>query len=138
VLFIGSSIAQRQSCGYAVPFFDFKAHRTRLLTWAQKKEELDCKATEGATREESGLVEGLKRYWNTKNLRSLDGLEGLTVAPYTSDPFPVKDLSYKPDNETVKKGRLGSHIMGMHGVEHLLVGFSLGVIVASVWMRMSQ
>ncbi|KAJ7242683.1 hypothetical protein C8J57DRAFT_1084187, partial [Mycena rebaudengoi] len=24
------------SCGYAVPFFDFKSHRTRLLAWAAK------------------------------------------------------------------------------------------------------
>ncbi|KAJ6551843.1 hypothetical protein B0H19DRAFT_1159149 [Mycena capillaripes] len=123
------------SCGYAVPFFDFKAHRTRLLTWAMKKEELDVTNGNGDV-QKSGLVEGLKRYWNTKNLKSLDGLTGMKVAPYTSEPFPVKNISYKPDNESEKKGHL-SPIIGLGGV-NLLVGFSLGVIVTSVYVRMSR
>ncbi|KAF8217998.1 hypothetical protein K438DRAFT_1914181 [Mycena galopus ATCC 62051] len=114
------------SCGYAVPFFGFKSHRTRLLTWAQKKEELDT--ADGSV---SGLVDGLKRYWNTKNMKSLDGLAGLTVAPYTSENFAVKNVTYKADNEKTSRNRdwwatdLGSG--------SLLVGFSLGVLVTVVF-----
>ncbi|KAJ7244549.1 hypothetical protein C8J57DRAFT_1039862, partial [Mycena rebaudengoi] len=76
------------SCGYAVPFFDFKSHRMRLLAWAGKKEEKDIAAAGDSEDHVSGFVDGLKRCWNTKNTKSLDGLTGLTVAPYTSDTFP--------------------------------------------------
>ncbi|KAJ7248716.1 hypothetical protein C8J57DRAFT_1139658, partial [Mycena rebaudengoi] len=68
------------SCGYAVPFFDFKSHCTRLLAWAAKKEEKDIAAAGDSEEHVSGLVDGLKRYWNTKNTKSLGGLTGLTVA----------------------------------------------------------
>ncbi|KAJ7653089.1 hypothetical protein DFH06DRAFT_994559 [Mycena polygramma] len=119
------------SCGYAVPFFDFKAHRTRLLTWAMKKEDLDV----NNTAKDSGLVDGLKRYWNTKNTKSLDGLTGLKIAPYTSDSFPVKDFTYRPDNES-EKTRFQSPITAAGGM-NLLVGFSLGILAASVYVRLT-
>ncbi|KAJ6629376.1 hypothetical protein B0H10DRAFT_1363283 [Mycena sp. CBHHK59/15] len=113
------------SCGYAVPFFDFKAHRTRLLTWAAKKESLDNDGDEGA----AALVDGLKRYWNTKNLKSLDGLTGLTTAPFTSETFQPTQSIYKPDNEKTGK-RLGDM--------NLLVGFSIGILAASLYVRLSR
>ncbi|KAJ7143790.1 hypothetical protein C8R44DRAFT_827369 [Mycena epipterygia] len=116
------------SCGYAVPFFDFKAHRTRLLSWAVKKESLDVEGSE-----DSGFVDGLKRYWNTKNMRSLDGLAGLMIAPFTTETFPVQNASYKPDNE-----KTGSRSAEVIGGMNLLVGFSMGVLFASVYMRMSR
>ncbi|KAJ6494070.1 hypothetical protein C8R47DRAFT_397492 [Mycena vitilis] len=119
------------SCGYAVPFFDFKAHRTRLLTWAMKKEDLDV----NNTAKDSGLVDGLKRYWNTKNTKSLDGLTGLKIAPYSSDSFPAKDLTYKADNES-EKTRF--HSTSTIGGVNLVVGFSLGVLAASVYVRLTQ
>jgi hypothetical protein len=45
------------SCGYAVPFMDFKAERPGLVNWAQTKGE-----------------DGLRVYRAEKNVRSLDGL----------------------------------------------------------------
>ncbi|KAJ7265793.1 hypothetical protein C8J57DRAFT_1718344 [Mycena rebaudengoi] len=51
------------SCGYAVPFFDFKSHRTRLLAWAAKKEEKDIAAAGDSEDHVSGFVDGLKRCW---------------------------------------------------------------------------
>ncbi|KAJ7291614.1 hypothetical protein C8J57DRAFT_1458400 [Mycena rebaudengoi] len=109
----------------AVPFFDFKSHRTRPLAWAAKKEEKDIAA--GDWKEHvSGLVDGL----------SLDSLTGLTVAPYTSDTFPVKDINYKPDNETTKS-RYRFLTMNSKGGMNLGVGFSLGVLATSVYMWMS-
>ncbi|KAF7368769.1 Pyridoxamine phosphate oxidase [Mycena venus] len=123
------------SCGYAVPFFDFKSHRTRLLTWAAKKEEKDITAAGDSDEHVSGLVDGLKRYWNTKNIKSLDGLTGLTVAPYTSDTFPVKNINYKPDNEATSS-RYKFLTMNGAGGMNLVVGFSLGVLATSVYMRM--
>lgn len=46
------------SCGFAVPFMDFKEERTELKSWAEKKGE-----------------ERLKKYWKEKNTLSIDNLE---------------------------------------------------------------
>lgn len=44
------------SCGMAVPFFDYVKERQQLKDWAIKKGD-----------------KGLKEYWQTKNLQSIDG-----------------------------------------------------------------
>jgi len=46
------------SCGFAVPFMDFKEERTTLNTWAEKQGE-----------------ENIKAYWKNKNTVSIDGFE---------------------------------------------------------------
>lgn len=46
------------SCGFAVPFMDFKEERQNLNSWSIKQGE-----------------EGIKNYWQEKNTRSLDGFE---------------------------------------------------------------
>ena len=46
------------SCGYGVPYMEFKAHRTRLAEWAQAKTD-----------------EELWDYWEKKNQKSIDGFE---------------------------------------------------------------
>ena len=46
------------SCGYAVPFYDFKASRNRLVEWSENKGEEDITA-----------------YWKEKNSTSIDGFE---------------------------------------------------------------
>ncbi|KAJ6555199.1 hypothetical protein DFH09DRAFT_1165762 [Mycena vulgaris] len=114
------------SCGYAVPFFDFKAHRTRLLTWAAKKESIDVV-------EADPQGSGLLAYWNKSNLKSLDGLTGMTIAPFKTPTFPVKSNSYKADDE-----KTSSRSMEAVSPVNLLVGFSLGLFVASMYMRMSR
>ena len=45
------------SCGFGVPLFEFKEHRSELLQWAERKGE-----------------DGLADYRDKKNARSLDGL----------------------------------------------------------------
>lgn len=44
------------SCGYAVPFFDYRSERDTLSTWAEGKG-----------------TEGIRDYWQTRNTTSLDG-----------------------------------------------------------------
>jgi hypothetical protein len=44
------------SCGYAVPFFDYRQDRVALTRWAEKKGEA-----------------GVTEYWADNNQRSLDG-----------------------------------------------------------------
>lgn len=46
------------SCGFAVPLMDFKEERTILTNWAVKQGE-----------------EGIKKYWEEKNMKSIDGFE---------------------------------------------------------------
>ncbi|GAB1856002.1 pyridoxamine 5'-phosphate oxidase family protein [Flavobacteriaceae bacterium MHTCC 0001] len=46
------------SCGYAVPFMDFKEERQQLNNWAAKQGK-----------------ERIKNYWKEKNTKSIDGLE---------------------------------------------------------------
>ncbi len=48
------------SCGYAVPLYEFQEQRTQLTRWAEKK---------GSA--------GLHDYERAKNARSIDGLKGL-------------------------------------------------------------
>ena len=45
------------SCGFGVPMYEFKKQREDLLEWADKKGE-----------------EGIREYWQDKNLTSIDGL----------------------------------------------------------------
>jgi len=46
------------SCGYAVPFMDFKEERTILKSWAEKQGK-----------------DKIRTYWKDKNTTSLDGLD---------------------------------------------------------------
>ena len=46
------------SCGYAVPFMDFKEERTVLNSWAEKQGK-----------------ENIEAYWKNKNTTSIDGFE---------------------------------------------------------------
>ncbi len=46
------------SCGFAVPFMEYKAERDTLKNWADKKGE-----------------DGIKDYWAAKNTASLDGVK---------------------------------------------------------------
>lgn len=57
------------SCGYAVPLMDFRSHRTTLDDWAERK---------GA--------EGIRGYWQEKNLSSIDGLAGLPLSAGAREP----------------------------------------------------
>lgn len=46
------------SCGFAVPFMDFKEERETLNSWSTKQGK-----------------DGIERYWEEKNTKSLDGFE---------------------------------------------------------------
>ena len=46
------------SCGFAVPFMNFKEERSQLTSWSNKKGK-----------------DGIKKYWKEKNSKSIDGYE---------------------------------------------------------------
>lgn len=49
------------SCGYGVPFMDFREHRPTMDQWSERKGR-----------------DGIRAYWSEKNATSVDGLAGLT------------------------------------------------------------
>jgi hypothetical protein len=57
------------SCGYAVPLFEYAGERTQLAAWTERKG-----------------VEGLRCYRAEKNSRSIDGLPGLRSTGDTDAP----------------------------------------------------
>jgi hypothetical protein len=102
-----------QSCGYAVPLFDFKMHRTGLNNFALKLAMEDIKAESESTASPSSntsavstiftsetdipsqvqtyplTAKGLKGYWRDRNCQSIDGLPGVTSgfkAPQSFSP----------------------------------------------------
>ncbi|KAJ6603730.1 hypothetical protein B0H10DRAFT_2167230 [Mycena sp. CBHHK59/15] len=70
------------SCGFGVPFYDFKAHRTKMSNLGTMVE-----------------VFGLRQFWTTFNLKSIDGLTGLTTAPFASKKFQSTPKVSKPDKK---------------------------------------
>lgn len=55
-IFVQDISLVQTSCGFAVPYFDYKADRPTLDKWALNKGQ-----------------QGIKQYWKDKNTRSLDG-----------------------------------------------------------------
>lgn len=106
------------SCGYSVPFYEFKKFRTTLDDlWARK----DAKFREG------NEEESISRYWALKNSWSMDGLPALHVAQKVQ-----KEERIKPTKKMV--GPLAPrqyHNANRYGLEHLLlVGFLTAIVTA--------
>lgn len=131
------------TCGYSVPFYEFKSHRGQLLQWAAKKEATDreCELAEGFSSSTSPRVQsGMKRWWEERNTKSLDGLRGLVSAhvtdqvfqPTTSTPSHADTWSATaPSNSYYKKlpGALGAIDF------RLIVAFLFGVLLPSLYGR---
>lgn len=143
------------SCGYAVPFYTFERHRVQLLQYAEKLEVKDRAYADGAgggeelERDGEGnrVKGGLKAYWATKNLRSIDGLAGLRTA-FESEKPPL--ISAEAVSEL--QGSDGSRLNGHAGVKtavkrsgilegrftdeaKLVLAFSLGIAVSAVYFK---
>lgn len=58
----------RDSCGYGVPFYDYRGERESLTNWVHAKTEQE-----------------LEEYRRAKNAQSLDGLPGLRLEPVEKD-----------------------------------------------------
>ncbi|KAF8154757.1 hypothetical protein B0H34DRAFT_752830 [Crassisporium funariophilum] len=134
------------SCGYSIPFFDFKSHRMRLHTSMAKKEAEDTKASTPSTPPSLRTDKGLKAYWNNKNSQSIDGLPGLATALSSPMPFAPRVIGWGEDDERVGAENANASIglvtaalkgVGMFRIpvqwQGLLLGFLLGVVVMRVW-----
>ncbi|RMZ85438.1 hypothetical protein DV737_g877, partial [Chaetothyriales sp. CBS 132003] len=74
------------SCGFSVPYYDFKAHRSILNNYFEQKQ---------AKFEAGNEKESMPRYWALKNAWSMDGLPGSRIGLKTGKAFsiaPVKKM----------------------------------------------
>ncbi|KAJ5238404.1 hypothetical protein N7468_003023 [Penicillium chermesinum] len=71
------------ACGYSVPKYEFKEHRTVLNDQFAKKEQKYLAGDE---------KEDITRYWAEKNSYSMDGLPGTLIAIDTSEKKGIKPL----------------------------------------------
>ncbi|TDL22402.1 hypothetical protein BD410DRAFT_839844 [Rickenella mellea] len=126
------------SCGYTVPYYDFRSHRTMLLENMKRREEADAAVAENGTGDlesEKMAEKGLKAYWINKNSTSLDGLPGLCVAPYT-DKVPRSELDIQLSRqgggvaEQPVTTAVVEHVKSVYDDLKLIVAFGLGLIIA--------
>ncbi|KAJ3724225.1 hypothetical protein DFJ43DRAFT_637875 [Lentinula guzmanii] len=128
-----------QSCGYAIPFYEFKSHRNQLLQWAQKKESTDNEFLEEYNEVSS---KGLYSYWKENNARSIDGIPGLDSKTFNAaiNPFKTGVFSYTSDDKSMATSRgTGSlaNLLGTNGIldSKFLTGVVLGVLATSMLVR---
>jgi hypothetical protein len=114
-----------KSCGYAVPFYEFKGHRTQLLEYMAKREDAPTPET------------SIYAYWSGKNAKSIDGLPGLLFAPDAKGPFtrcPIESLNVKAK---AVPSRRSSWSAGLADGK-VLAGFSAGVLAAAMYVRFTK
>ncbi|ROW08178.1 hypothetical protein VPNG_06900 [Cytospora leucostoma] len=108
------------SCGFSVPFYDFKGFRSALDEYIERKE---------ARFRAGNEKESMPRYWAQKNSWSMDGLPALHIAQKVS-----KEERIEPSKKMV--GPLAPtryQTANRFGLEHLLlVAFVTAIITAFV------
>ncbi|QDS69482.1 hypothetical protein FKW77_006472 [Venturia effusa] len=109
------------SCGFSVPFYDFKEHRPVLNDFFANKEK---KFKAGKT------AESMDRYWAYKNAWSMDGLPGMKrglLAAKTEGVAPIKKMIGPFAPEQMRRLRAQTYT-----VEHIflvaILSFFLGVV----------
>ncbi|KAG6856523.1 hypothetical protein H0H87_003611 [Tephrocybe sp. NHM501043] len=124
------------TCGYSVPFYEFKAHRTQLLEWAAKKEaaDRDAELTVGYSSATSPHVQtGMKRWWEERNTTSLDGLQGVVTAHVSDEVFTSRPIAKKSPLETIS---IPSKISRAFDFK-IVVAFFAGILATYFYHRLS-
>ncbi|KAI0770945.1 hypothetical protein BD413DRAFT_71019 [Trametes elegans] len=125
------------SCGYAVPYYEFKGHRQVLLDFFSNTERGDR----------------MQAYWKLKNAQSIDGLPGLTEAltveraltfreelkrANATENGEILDVDSKlvHANGAAKATVAVESVSGRRRVEEWAVAFALGIAVAAIYVRL--
>lgn len=118
-----------QSCGYSVPFFEFKRHRTQLVEYFHKSELNDIQAETNSVCDTID-PKGIRAYWTAKNSKSIDGLPGLTNAPQSTATHVHSVSALKPVKAGAVQGTI--HILD----PRLALGFALGALFTVLCMKL--
>ena len=95
-----------QTCGYAVPYYQFVGHRSQLIDWAEKREAIDKQSAVASSSPPSSEFKiplapitidnrpkanpnGMIHWWQSHNLTSLDGLPAFSAVLGIGFPFTV-------------------------------------------------
>ncbi|KAJ4490550.1 hypothetical protein J3R30DRAFT_3278074 [Lentinula aciculospora] len=141
------------SCGYGVPFFEFKGHRDTYYNVASRFEQADFSAQQTETMPEpppnldSLPPKGLRHYFLSHNATSIDGLTGLTTAheaPRACNITAVKKQSEirRLSISLAKRLSIDSspelskmiHLVDLR----FLTGTIMGLLLATLYTRFSQ
>ncbi|KAL1880783.1 hypothetical protein VTK73DRAFT_5168 [Phialemonium thermophilum] len=112
------------SCGFSVPYYDFKAHRPILVDHFKKKEEKYLAGNEN---------ERIDRYWAAKNAWSMDGLPAMKKGLETAkreNIEPIKKMVGPLAPEKGHDGVSGSYLATQTMWLVAVVSFLLGVLSA--------
>ncbi|KAF5381692.1 hypothetical protein D9615_005595 [Tricholomella constricta] len=129
------------TCGYSVPFYEFKAHRVQLLEWAAKKEatDRDTELTVGFSSATTPRVQtGMKRWWEERNTTSLDGMPGVVTAHVSDEIFRSTPIGRKSEYESVTVG-LKSKVAGaLVPLDfRIIIAFFVGMLVTALYQRLT-
>ncbi|KAK4055391.1 hypothetical protein OIO90_003229 [Microbotryomycetes sp. JL221] len=105
------------SCGYSVPFFDYKQERDTLLKFMQKREDSE---------KQGRFEDGIQAYWRKKNSESMDGLPGYQFGGNNEDGTKTKvfDVATRSQRQSVvSRAGFGGGVAV--GVVATLIGFLL-------------
>ncbi|KAI6134787.1 hypothetical protein EV401DRAFT_1105434 [Pisolithus croceorrhizus] len=131
------------SCGFAVPLYNFVAHRTRLHRFSEMKERVDRAHALPPDSENLDVQQinvpsnSLREYWLRNNMKSLDGLPGLLTAP---DAL-VRIAPQNNFQSTTMSGALRgcgtsnkeSHVIFKHPEKTFILGFFLGAVAVAAY-----
>ena len=112
------------SCGFSVPYYDFKEFRTTLNDFFEKK---DRKVKEGNDKE------SMDRYWAFKNAYSMDGMPAMKRALTAGKTFSVEPIKKMVGPLAPKNGAYGS-AAGVSWLSLLIIAmlsFVMGIAFAT-------
>ncbi|KAK1235797.1 hypothetical protein PQX77_000970 [Marasmius sp. AFHP31] len=119
------------SCGYAVPFFEYKAERTKLFEWASDKEKHDHTSSSPQASQDLPS-KGLKAYWQKMNTSSFDGLPGMDLLPVTVETQLNSTSSDSKVGKNAANQKQSSAVSIIPIDQNLMLGFALGVMTVLV------
>ncbi|KAG5641569.1 hypothetical protein DXG03_004710 [Asterophora parasitica] len=128
------------TCGYSVPFYEFKAHRTQLLEWAARKEgtDRDSETTVGYSSATTPRVQtGMKKWWEERNTTSLDGLPGLASAHVSNEIFRHQPVAKRSSLEkgTGLKSKIAFTLPPLDF--RIVIAFFVGMLVTASYQRLA-
>jgi hypothetical protein len=112
-----------------VPFYTFQSHRTKLLDYFDKKERADRIAEPGCPSDD-----GLKAYWAFRNMKSIDGLEGLSVAHH-ANVIPQSIFDEAKERQPHSALALAESRRDK-GKITFLAGLFLGIVISALYVRL--
>ncbi|KAF9004550.1 hypothetical protein BDQ17DRAFT_1354201 [Cyathus striatus] len=134
------------SCGFSIPFFDYRCERMKHVTMDIAHEASCSNIPEGQPKPKG---QGLKHFWESNNLKSIDGLPALESAHDSEIGFIREEWegNREKDDESIKRNRkvekkkevANTVVKGNNGRDdRMVIGFILGLLVSMVVVGLTR